>query len=271
MASSRTDPDPPPRTDRSVGATRVLIDGRPATADQLAIPALYNYGHFTAMQVRDRAVRGLSAHLERLSSATRELFDTELDLEQVREQLRYAVADTPDAAVRVYVVGAGEPMVMIVLRPPYDAPRGPWRLMSVAYQRPAPHLKHVGGFGQRYYLARVQANGFDEALLAASDGEVAETAIANIGFLRGSEVVWPDAPALSGTTMRLLNERLVERGTPARRVPVYLRDIGSYHGAFVANSIGITPVSVIDDIELPDNPEIGRLVELFESTPRTPI
>ena len=58
---------------------RIEINGHGATADQLGFPALVNYGHFTAMQVRNRRVRGLDLHLARLDSATRELFGASLD------------------------------------------------------------------------------------------------------------------------------------------------------------------------------------------------
>ena len=42
---------------------RIEINGHAATAGELAVPALVNYGHFTAMQVRDLRVRGLALHL----------------------------------------------------------------------------------------------------------------------------------------------------------------------------------------------------------------
>ncbi|WP_413805302.1 hypothetical protein [Streptomyces sp. OE57] len=73
--------------------TYIEINGSPATADTLRLPALSSYGHFTAMQIRDARVRGLGLHLERLRSATRELFDGDLHDERVRADVRHA----PDA------------------------------------------------------------------------------------------------------------------------------------------------------------------------------
>jgi branched-subunit amino acid aminotransferase/4-amino-4-deoxychorismate lyase len=74
-----------------VGILRVEVNGGPATAGQLANPAIVNDGHFTAMQVRGGAVRGLRLHLARLDSATRELFWTGLDGELVRAHVRHAL------------------------------------------------------------------------------------------------------------------------------------------------------------------------------------
>ena len=83
---------------------RIEINGGPATAGQLAHPAIINYGHVTAMQVRGGAVRGLGLHLARLDAATRELFGTGLDGELVRAHARHALGtDTPDASLRISV------------------------------------------------------------------------------------------------------------------------------------------------------------------------
>jgi hypothetical protein len=78
---------------------RVEVDGRPPTAEQLQHRALVNYGHFTAMQVRDRKVRGLHLHLHRLEAATEEVFGANLDASRIREHIRHALGeDLPDAS-----------------------------------------------------------------------------------------------------------------------------------------------------------------------------
>ncbi|MCG0289692.1 hypothetical protein [Streptomyces sp. PSAA01] len=71
--------------------TYIEINGSPATADTLRLPALTSYGHFTAMQIRDARVRGLDLRLDRLRSATRELFDGDLYEERVRADIRHAL------------------------------------------------------------------------------------------------------------------------------------------------------------------------------------
>jgi branched-subunit amino acid aminotransferase/4-amino-4-deoxychorismate lyase len=64
----------------------------------------------------------------------------------------------------------------------------------VRYLRPDPHIKHLAT-GQAFYSRLARRNGFDDALLTASHGLVAESAIANFGLFDGSGVVWPEAPA----------------------------------------------------------------------------
>jgi branched-subunit amino acid aminotransferase/4-amino-4-deoxychorismate lyase len=216
---------------------RVEVDGHPATAEELSVPAVVNYGHITTMQVRDGRVRGLELHLRRLDAANRELFGTGLAGDRVRGLVRHALGADKDAGVRVTVFepSAGDPVsVMVVVRPPADPPTAPQRLRSVEYQRPAPHLKHVGGFGQIYHGLRAERDGFDDALLVGPGGVVAESTIANLGlFSTDGDVVWPDAPALTGITMQLLVPLL-----PSRRASVSLADLPRYDGAFLANSRG---------------------------------
>ncbi|MEW9530499.1 aminotransferase class IV family protein [Microbispora sp. NPDC049125] len=251
---------------------RMEIDGRPPTAERLRHPALVNYGHFTAMQVRGGRVRGLGLHLARLDAGNRELFGAGLDGDLVRHRVRHALGDdVRDASVRVIVHwpdDADAAAVMVTVRPPAPSPGAPLSLRSVSYQRPAPHIKHVGGFGQMYHARRAVREGFDDALLTGPGGVIAESAIANIGFFDGTGVLWPDAPCLSGITMQLLEPLLPAAGLPSRRGPVRLADLPSLRSAVVTNSHGVAPVSRIDDLDLPVDAAFTRTVtETYESVP----
>ena len=103
----------------------IEIDGRPATADDIRLPATVHYGHFTAMQVRDGRVRGLALHLARLDAGNRELFRAGLDGDLVRDRIRHALGTVADASVRVSVLWAGADdatAVMVTVRPPGEPP-----------------------------------------------------------------------------------------------------------------------------------------------------
>ena len=75
---------------------RIEIDGRSATVEELWA-AVFTFGHFTAMQVRDLRTRGIELHLRRLDAATGELFGSSLEGERVRELIRRALVDRRDA------------------------------------------------------------------------------------------------------------------------------------------------------------------------------
>lgn len=255
----------------------VEMDGHPATEDDLRVPALFGFGHFTAMQVRDRRVRGLGLHLDRLTAANQELFQLPLDGEPVRELIRRALdrSGLRDASVRVHGFlppGESRTRVMVTVREPATMAAGARSLMSVPYARAVPHIKRPGEFGQTYYGMLAARAGFDEALLTAPGGVVTEGSFTNIGFWDGTSVVWPDAPALVGTTMALLERGLAAAGEPSVRRAVTLDEVSAYRGAFICNSQGIAPVRRIDAVEFASGEEdmegaVGRLEVVYQDAP----
>ncbi len=254
----------------------IELDGLAATEETLRIPALYGFGHFTALQVRDGRVRGLGRHLARLDAANRELFGLPLDGDGVRELVRHALdgAGRRDASVRVNAYlppGATRTTLMVTVREPAVMTSGARSLMSVPYTRTAPHIKRPGEFGQTYYGVLAGRAGFDDALLTAPGGVVTEGAITNIGFWNGTSVVWPDAPALTGITMALLEQGLERAGRPSVRRPVTLdgpEGVGRFSAAFVCNSQGIAPVRRIDDTVFPVDEELMKdLGAVYDSAP----
>jgi branched-subunit amino acid aminotransferase/4-amino-4-deoxychorismate lyase len=248
----------------------IEIDGQAVGAEVVWATAS-GYGHFTAMQVRGRRTRGLALHLDRLQAATRELFDAGLDRERVCDHIRHALREVADASVRVYVFEAdAQPAIMVTVRDPGGV-SAPQRLQSVRYQRPDAHLKHLAT-GQAFYSRLARRNGFDDALLTGSGGAVSESAIANIGFLDASGVVWPDAPHLHGITMQLLERELPELGVPSRRAPVRLGDIASFEGGFLSNARGVAAVCAVDDLNLPvPGARMQAIADVYASVPWDPI
>ncbi|MFI2734174.1 aminotransferase class IV [Streptomyces sp. NPDC018711] len=238
------------------------IDGVPATDPELLAALLSGYGHFTAMQVRDGRVKGLALHLDRLDRSTRELFDRKLDGGRVRGLVAGALANAGrrDASVRVYVY-PGVRTVVTVADPAPDGPGAPQRLTTVDYWRPAPHIKHLGGFGQRFHGEAARRAGYDEALLTSPYGEISEGAATNIAFWDGTSLVWPSAPCLHGVTMALLEPRL-----DSVRRPVGVADLTGYRAAFVSNSRTIAPVTAIDEVAFAVDGELmGRVYSAYDS------
>jgi prepilin-type processing-associated H-X9-DG protein len=260
----------------SARAPLIEINGRPATAEQLGYRALVNYGHFTTFRADDGRVRGLELHLRRLADSTRELFDADLDRDLVRDHIGHALRNRPgDASVRVDVFwpeSDDAASVMVTVRPPAYPQRRPQALQTVAYQRAVPHIKHAGTFGLIHYGRLAERNGFDDALLTSPDGVVAEAGIANIAFFDGSAVLWPDAPALHGITMQLLQQRLPNSGIPSERATVWVGDLASFAAAFVTNALGIAPVGRIDDLAIPVDADLMKTItDAYESVPLDPI
>lgn len=232
--------------------------------------------HFTAMQVRGLQTLGMGFHLARLDAATAELFGVGLDGERVRGYIRHALADgAADASVRVNVFRpgtAGDVRVVVSVRPPAPAPAQGQSLQAVEYQRPLAHIKHGGGFGQSYCGSLANGNGFDEALLAGPGGIISEGSITNIAFIDGDQIVWPDAPALRGVMMQVLQRELTRAQVRWRHEAVRVSDLASLAGAFITNSQGMATVARIDDLDMPTDATVLRTAaRLLAAAPRDPI
>ena len=238
-------------------AFRSELNGRAARAEDLRHPLLTNFGHFSAMQVRDGCVQGLDLHLERLAHATLDLFGHPLDLARTRAWMRQASDGAGAATLRVNVFSRGldrarldrvvEPDVLVTTSPPGRLVARPVRVRSAAYQRDAPHIKHVGTFGLFLQKRLAQLAGYDDALFVDPTGAVAEGTIWNIGFVAQEGFVWPDAPALAGVSMQLLKAGLAATGVASVTRRVDLSEVGAFRGAFFTNSTqAVLPLAAID-------------------------
>ncbi|ASO20743.1 aminotransferase class IV family protein [Actinoalloteichus hoggarensis] len=239
---------------------------RPATAAELTPLAFAGYAHFTAMQVRDGRVRGLDLHLERLRSASVELFGRALPDERVRTALRTAIAAGPaDLSLTATVyspagefVVAGEdvePDLLVRTAVAAAGPAGPLTLAVVEHERDLPSIKHVGEVGKTYLLRQAAARGFDDAAFLDRRGRLSEGTIWNLAFWDGAEVIWPDAALLTGTTMGVVRRQLDRLGVGQRVQQITPADLPALAGAVVMNSWtpGV-PVHRIGSTSLPAAP-----------------
>ncbi|HEX5121899.1 MAG TPA: aminotransferase class IV family protein [Rhodanobacteraceae bacterium] len=252
---------------------RCELNGKTASAADLRALATTNYGHFTAMQVEAGRVRGLDLHLARLDASTRELFGQPLDATTVRAHLRSAFGDFGgDASLRINVFSRAlhrdrmaepaAPDVVVSVTAPRRIETTPVRLKAFRYERVLPHVKHVGTFGLFHHRRLAQLDGFDDALFVDAGGAVSEASIWNIGFFDGSGVVWPDAPALRGISMQLLQKGLRERGTASDSHRVAHIDVGAFRSAFLTNcSCAVRPVAEIDGVRFAVDPALTAMLE----------
>jgi branched-subunit amino acid aminotransferase/4-amino-4-deoxychorismate lyase len=247
----------------SATAPFFLLNGAPAV-DPVALRALaqVNYGHFTSLQVRGGAVRGLALHLARLAEGTAALFDAALDEAAVRGWMRQAAgAAGGDGSMRVTVFSRGfdfrrplQPVaidVLVAVSAPPPAPR-PLRVQVRPFLRPVPQHKHVGTFPRFHHRRAASKAGYADALFVDGEGQgarVAEGSVWNIGFWDGRQVVWPQAPALRGTTERLLQAGLEAAGVGQVVRPVTVAELRGFRAAFAANANGLQPILAIDGIE----------------------
>lgn len=251
---------------------RTQLNGRDATASDLAPLAFAGFAHFTAMQVRDGRVRGLDLHLARLRSASLAFFRRAMPDEQVRDALRSVLAGGPgDQSLTATMFSRsgeftpagtrGDPAILVRTAPPSDGPAGPLRLATVQHERPLVAIKHVGEAAKTFYLRQAVEQGFDDAVFIDANGRISEATIWNLAFWDGEAVVWPEAAVLPGVTMGILRRQLKTLAIPQRCEAVTPDRLKHFKGAVVMNSWtpGIA-VAAIDAVDLPVSGDFMRLL-----------
>ncbi|MGW3013558.1 aminotransferase class IV [Streptomyces sp. NPDC001219] len=240
---------------------KIETNGRPADVEDVYRVATWNYGHFTSMQVREGAVRGLDLHLRRLERASQALFDerVESDGDGIRELIRHALGAQRDASVQVTLVPrVGAPLspdVMVSVSDPFpDVPRPALRVCTTTYERDLPHLKHLATMGLTYQRLQAKAAGYDDVLLVGRDGALREGSVWNVAFWDGEQVVWPEADALPGITMQLLQASLTRIGVRWSALRLTSDDLPALRAAAATNShCPSQPLAGIDKVTFPDD------------------
>ena len=237
--------------------THSLIDGAPASVEDLTYLAHVNYGAYTSFAVEGGAVRGLDLHLARLENAAFELFGEGVGEAVLRDLMRDACRDRPDGWMRVSLflpeLGprtpdvVGRPRVIISVFDPVQPLGAAMRVQSQIYQREAAHLKHTATFGLIRARRMARVAGYDDALFVDASGRISEGSLWNIGFVRGRSVIWPQADVLGGVAQTLVNRGLVASGWQSDVRPVLLSDLSGFDGAFLCNSA--TPAGLILSVD----------------------
>jgi len=260
----------------------VYLDGQLASAGDLATLAQGNYGHFSSMQVRGGAVQGLALHLDRLQSATTELFDAPLPPDRVRSALAHVAALHPDCSLRITVHARRfdlrqprqvlEPDVLAWVGPAAQPRSGHLRVRSVEFQRALPHIKHVGTFPLFHQRRQAIRAGYDDALFVDGAGRISEGSFWNVGFWDGGTVVWPEAPALRGTTEQLLQAGLREAGLAQCSRELGLEEAGRMTAAFACNAGGVAGIASLDGVDYPGTDGLMPLLaEALATRPWEPV
>ena len=260
----------------------------PALSDDLAASPddPVDAGHFTTMQMRGGRVQGRDWHLLRLRQASGQLWQTGTDKGRLRRVIRDACLPVfrADRTLRVCVRPTGQNVspddgaeaaspfrygasedagavrllrVDVEIGPPRTVPASALRVRSHQGLRSCPFVKHLALQPQFAMRAQAQAAGYDDALLVAPDGRIAEGSFWSVAFWDGEAVTWPHAQALQGVTWRLLARALDEAGIRQKRAPLHLDDLAGQRAAFAINSTGIRDIAVVDAHVFPGDAAFG--------------
>ncbi|WP_339650291.1 aminotransferase class IV family protein [Halopseudomonas pelagia] len=264
----------------NVNNCQARINGQPATHPELISLAFAGFAHFTAMQVRDRKIKGLDLHLARLRNASVAFFGRALADEQLLSYIRSSIEDGPkDQSLTVTVFSPkgeftaasmdAEPAALIRTGPPSQGPDGPLRLSTVEHERSFAAIKHVGESGKTFYLHQAIRQGFDDAAFVDSRGHLSEATIWNLVFWDGDAVIWPEASMLRGTMMGIVQRQLERLDIPQRHEAITFERLRELSAAAVMNSWtpGIAVTAIAATVFAEAAPFISLLHEAYEAEP----
>lgn len=263
-----------------ISTYQTQINGRPTTHSELIPLAFAGFAHFTAMQIRDRKIKGLDLHLERLHRASTEFFGRALPDEQLKSYIKKAIDKGPkDQSLMVTIFSRhGEftadsmdvdPEVLVRTGVPSNGPTGPLRLTVIDYERPLAAIKHVGESSKTYYMHQAIRQGFDDAAFMDSQGYLSEATIWNLVFWDGETVIWPKARMLQGTMMSIVQRQLDRLNIPQRHKTINLERLGELSGAAVLNSWtpGITVSAIASNVIPEAKAFINLLHDAYQAEP----
>ncbi len=251
---------------------QTLLNGQLVQSSEITNLAFSGFAHFSALQVRDRKIKGLDLHLARLRQASLTLYNRASTDTLIRSYLRSAIENSPpnhSLTITVYSPKGEftvqsmdiEPAVLIRTSAPTNGPAGPLRLAAIPHERPLPETKHVGEIGKTYYLHQAVKRGFDDAVFVNNDGHLSEGSIWSLVFWDGESVIWPKARILKGTMMGIVQRQLSRLNIPQRDEIITMSRLAELQGAAVMNSW--TPGISVTEIESNSFTEPNALIELL--------
>jgi para-aminobenzoate synthetase/4-amino-4-deoxychorismate lyase len=204
-------------------------------------------GVFDTLLVQEGEPVALAAHLARLATSVRELYDVALDVTALAREVSEAANASGSALQRVrvtFVPGTG---------PSVDAeqlaarPREPWRLVV---------RRLPGGWGGHKWRDRSQLEAWSDPadptvdpLLVDEEDRLLETGRGSVFVVRDSAVSTPplDSRILPGITRDAVLRILDRLGIDAHVRPVALGELTEATEVFVSSSIGgVRPVTTCD-------------------------
>ena len=247
----------------------------------------YGDGLFETVRVCKGKPFRMAQHLERMVRGADylkiKLPFTPKELQQFAEQL-VEKNKMPDSILRVTLTrgpgergyspkGADKPTLAITMHeaPPID-PENPlrWSLVTSALRLPASDplssFKTTSKLLQIAARAEAEAKGADEALLINSNGEVAETAGANLFWIYHDKICTTPTGrgALPGITRAVVLEICQVLALPTNKRVIKAEALRNSEGIFLSQSaLGVVVVVSLDGEPVPQSPLVDKIYHAY--------
>lgn len=270
----------------------VFLNGQFVAESQAVIPVsdrgfMYGDGLFETMRVANSKPFRMAQHLERMVRGADylkiKLPFTPKELQQYAEEL-IEQNQMPEAALRVTLTrGSGErgyspksattPNVAMTLHPvPAMDAQNPivWSLATSSFRIPASDplssFKTTSKLVHIQARAEAEAKGADEGLLINTNGEVAETASANLFWVYHDKICTTPTGrgVLPGITRAVVLEICQALGLPTNKRVIKPEALKNSEAIFLTQSVlGIVPIVSLDGEIVPQSPVVDQIRQSY--------
>jgi aminodeoxychorismate lyase len=270
----------------------VFLNGQFLTEGRAVVPVgdrgfMYGDGLFETMRVFNGKPFRMAQHLERMVRGADflkiALPFTPKELQQFAAQL-IEKNRRPDSVLRVTLTrgpgargyspkGADTPTVAMTLHdaPPVDAGNPPqWSLVASPFRIPASDplssFKTLNKLGAIMARAAAEAQGADEALLTNTNGEVAETAGANLFWIYHDKICTTPTGrgVLPGITRAVVLEICQVLGLATNKRVIKPEALKNSEGIFLTQSaLGVIAVATLDGEPVPQSPLVEKIHQAY--------
>lgn len=247
------------------------LDGKWLAAEDLKISAfdlavMRGIGVFDTMRTFSRKPFALEEHFQRLQRSAEAVgMKVPIDSKSFSEVLEQGLSNNPDGelTIRTTVTGgvnegllSGQPSLIVMFLPLKLPPQEHYekgiKLATSRHFRIWPEAKSTSYLMAKLALMDIAETGAQDAIYLDREGNVLETTIANLFFVKGSEII--TAPAdqiLSGIVRGKVIDLARKQGFRVSERLIPLTEAPQMDECFATGSLkGVMPVNQIDEIKL---------------------
>lgn len=232
----------------------------------------YGFGVYETVRVISNKPLFLRDHCTRLmhSASVIELKHS-LSADQIAAWMQELVGEIQEEQynLKILLIGAPEPeqvqLYMLPLMPQFPDKRLLRRgtdVITVKYERPFPTAKTLSMLSSYLAYRKAKQRGCYEALSVHRDGTVTEGTRSNfLAVKNGAILTPPQEKILAGITREHVLTLAEEENIKVHEQDIPLTSITELDGALLTSSSGkVMPIRKIDEIELPEIPEVTKLL-----------
>lgn len=245
---------------------KVLLNNKIVDQKKLKMDTgyFYGYGVFETILIREGLPVLIEQHLERMNKALKKL---DIHKEITLDQVEYAIAmlGLYNVALKINVSEANvlySRRSIAYTQEQYS--EGAKLCVSKVYRNPSSptvNIKSMNYMDNILEMKAARQEGYNDALFLNYRGEVCETAVANIFYLKKDKIYTPlvSCGLLDGVLRQWLMSRY-----EVQECLVTLEDLIQSEGVFMTNSLmGIMKVQSIDGVKINENEGIGAITKAY--------